>query len=73
METLRYKNDTIKDGSARVIVCCPQVGRPMEQLVVGGDTIIIGAQRSLKLASKRKIIPVGYDKRPLCKRLVNLF
>ena len=51
----------------------PQVNRTIlkqEQTVLGGETIIVGPDGSLKLSRKSRIIPVGYDKKPLSKRLV---
>ena len=72
VERVVYPKETVQEGTARIIVCCPDVHRPMEKLVRGGDTIIIAPEGSLKLATKNSIRPIGLDKEPLSKRLVHI-
>ena len=70
---MKYKNDTFIDGTARLIVLFPQGNKTVmtqEKTVVGGETIIVGPDGTLKLATKSKITPLGHDKKPLSKRLV---
>lgn len=74
LTTIRYSSEIIVEGTARVLVWCPQVKGPMKQLmimeesVINGDSVILAQEGTTKFATTEKIKPIGFDKIPLSKR-----